>query len=617
MSYTITLTDGNVFATIQDGTINTASSMTLVGKNYAGYGQFVDTNFIRLLESGSNYTPPQAPLVGQLWWDITNAILKIYNGNGWKTITGSYASATAPTNNIPGDLWFNTSANILSVWTGSSFLAVGPSTVNGTGTQSATILDTTQTNHNVIEMLVGTNVVGIVSKDPAFTPLTPIPGFTTVDPGITLANAINGVNQFYNGNATNSITVGGLYPTSFMRSDANTSTSGTLAVLNNNGLSVGNSRNFTIGVSGPTTTLKNNVSNGNVAIQITQGNTVVNSISINGLTNVVSFSGDINTAGTIYAGNISGNINTPSGNIVANNVTSRGIVSALGNVQGTYILGNGAFLTGISGGNSSYSNANVAAFLPSYGGNVGAAFITANGNVSTNNVNSVNLYLSGVASSTGNISGANFITGGTVSATGNISGNYILGNGALLSGLIAGYSNVDCAAYLAVYGGPVATSGITNSNGNGVGNIGSSSGYFNHVFAQASTALYADVAERFAADDVYAPGTVVELGGIAEITQSNEELSESVFGVISTNAAYLMNGAAGGNDTHPPVAMTGRVPVLSIGVIRKGDRLVSAGNGLARAAQPGEATAFNVIGRALHDKLDPAEGKVEAIVTIK
>jgi len=89
-----------------------------------------------------------------------------------------------------------------------------------------------------------------------------------------------------------------------------------------------------------------------------------------------------------------------------------------------------------------------------------------------------------------------------------------------------------------------------------------------------------------------------------------------VFGVISTRAAYLMNAVAGNDDTHPPVAMTGRVPVNTIGVVHKGDRLVSAGNGLARAAQPGEATAFNVIGRSLENKLSTEQGTVEAIVKI-
>jgi hypothetical protein len=130
-------------------------------------------------------------------------------------------------------------------------------------------------------------------------------------------------------------------------------------------------------------------------------------------------------------------------------------------------------------------------------------------------------------------------------------------------------------------------------------------------------ANYADVAERFWADEELAPGTVVELGGTAEITQVSTDLSENVFGVISTKAAYLMNSGAGSNATHPPVAMTGRVPVKVVGQVRKGDRLVSAGAGQARSALPGEATAFNVIGRALKDKLTADSGTVEAIVTIK
>jgi hypothetical protein len=162
----------------------------------------------------------------------------------------------------------------------------------------------------------------------------------------------------------------------------------------------------------------------------------------------------------------------------------------------------------------------------------------------------------------------------------------------------------------------IGVRGITKLNGNGVGNIGSSSLYFNTIFAKATSAQYADVAERFAADQVYVPGTVVELGGAAEITQAVEELSENVFGVISTQAAYLMNAAAGTDETHPPIAMTGRVPVRVVGSVKKGDRLVSAGNGLARAAKSGEATAFNVIGRALEDRLEASEGVVEAIVMI-
>jgi hypothetical protein len=182
---------------------------------------------------------------------------------------------------------------------------------------------------------------------------------------------------------------------------------------------------------------------------------------------------------------------------------------------------------------------------------------------------------------------------------------------------VGGVANVVVIDTSTVYANVVSVNSIAKIGSNAVGNIGSSSNYFNRVFAQASTALYADVAERFEADEYIAPGTVVELGGDKEITRSREELSENIFGVISTNAAYLMNGGAGDDLTHPPVAMTGRVPVNVVGYVKKGDRLVSAGSGMARAAVPGEATAFNVLGRALVAKTTPEPGTIEAIVTIK
>jgi hypothetical protein len=396
MAYTINLTDGTIFAVIPDGTINTSSSMALIGKNYAGYGDFLDENFIHLLENGSNTTPPGAPLTGQLWWDKTNNLLKVYNGTTFKTISAATSSSTAPTSNVTGDLWYDTTNQLLKVWTGSAWLTVGPSTVAGTGVQATTIVDNTSTSHPVVIFTVDGDTIAILSQDAAFTPQSSIVGWGTgqqVKPGLNLSTAAS---YLFQGTSTDSQLLDGLDSTQFLRSDTN----GTL-----------------------------------------------------------------------------------SGNLVVN--------------------------------------------------------------------------------------------------------------------------------------GSVGVNSLINNNANGVGNIGSASTYFNTVFATATRAQYADVAERFAADDVYEAGTVVELGGSAEITCSRTELSESVFGVISTRAAYLMNDGAGSDATHPPVAMTGRVPVKVVGQVCKGDRLVSAGNGLARAAKSGEATAFNVIGRALVEKTTAEEGTVEAIVTIK
>ena len=135
----------------------------------------------------------------------------------------------------------------------------------------------------------------------------------------------------------------------------------------------------------------------------------------------------------------------------------------------------------------------------------------------------------------------------------------------------------------------------------------------------ATAAQYSDVAERFASDEAMAPGTVVALGGAEEICKVNEEGSDEVFGVVSSldQAAFKMNGGAGNDETHPYIAMTGRVDVKVIGSVNKGDRLISASvPGYARAATKAECTAFNVIGRALTGKTEAGQGSVLAAVRV-
>jgi Chaperone of endosialidase len=291
MSYTINLTDGALFATIADGTINTSSSMTLVGKNYAGYGQFLDTNFIHLLENASNTTPPGAPLTGQLWWDLGNKLLKVYQGSTWKSISGATASTTPPSTSISvaGDLWYDSTNAQLNVYTGASWLLVGPQSSQGQGTTgaiAATITDTSSVPHVVLELYTANTIVGMVSKDATFTPNVAVPGFSTISPGLQLSSNVS--NALFQGTATNSQALNGLSSNQFMRSDANTSTSGTLSVINNSGLSVGLNSNFNANVSGTTVTLKNITSNGNLNIGVNVGGTPTDAILIDGSTGVVS-----------------------------------------------------------------------------------------------------------------------------------------------------------------------------------------------------------------------------------------------------------------------------------------------------------------------------------------
>ena len=128
----------------------------------------------------------------------------------------------------------------------------------------------------------------------------------------------------------------------------------------------------------------------------------------------------------------------------------------------------------------------------------------------------------------------------------------------------------------------------------------------NVVHATSTSAQYADVAERFEADAPMSEGAVVEVGGLAEITETTSEMSDNVFGVISTQPAYAMNAGAGNSESHPFVAMTGRTPVRVTGAVTKGQRLVtSTVKGCARAVATGESISpFNVIGRALESSTD-------------
>jgi len=543
------------------------------------------------LENSANTTAPTAPLTGQLWWDSTNTLLKVYSGVTWKVISGATSSASAPSPSVPGDLWYDSTNQQLKVCTTapSTFIVVGPaySSIEGqSGAIPLTIADGS-TGYVVTGLYAAGDLVGIISKATDFIP------------------------------AGNSISYATAFPKIYK------------------GFTVWNTGNNSGNISNP----------GNVTLAV--AGSVIETVASTGVyvTGLITASGNVTGGNILTAGIVSagGNITAPNfiGNVIP---PAGGSVSTTGNITGGNLLTSGIMS---ATGNATAGNLITAGLLTVtgniQGGNLRTAgLISATGNITGGNV----LFGSGVVSGTGNITGGNVLFGsGRVSGTGNISGGFFFGDGGTLSNVsaavsvtkiengtsganigssggnltisIGGTSNVMVAATTGIVVTGLSTPSIEHTGTNAVGNIGSSSSYFNRLFATATTALYADVAERFAADEELAAGTVVELGGTAEITKSQQELSENVFGVISTRAAYLMNGGAGEDNTHPPVAMTGRVPVQVVGVVRKGDRLVSAGSGVARAAQPGEATAFNVIGRALVDKLTTGPGTIEAIVTIK
>ena len=196
MPYTINLTDGSVLVSVADGTVDTDStSVTLIGRNFSGFGDQFNENIVHVLENFNNTTSPSNPITGQLWYDRTNEAIKVYNGSAFKIPPGATPSSTQPTEVADGDLWFDSANSQLRVYDGSSFVLVGPNftTVTGvTGQVIDTVSDGTS-NHVIIKELVSGTVVAIISKDASFVPNPSIAGFSTINPGYNVASNISDI----------------------------------------------------------------------------------------------------------------------------------------------------------------------------------------------------------------------------------------------------------------------------------------------------------------------------------------------------------------------------------------------------------------------------------------
>lgn len=293
MAYTITLTNGNVLTTISDGTVNTTSTtLTLVGKNYAGYGQFLNNDLVHLLENYSNGTAPANPLTGQLWWD-TAGNLKIWTGSVFKTIGSITASSTSPSGSVTGNGWWDTVNQQFNVYNGSSWVLVGPAFSSNVGTSGAiveTITDSNAATHFATSIYIANQRVAVFSKDSSYTPNVAISGLTTVNPGMNLIGspAISGA-KFW-GTAQNSDAVGGVSATVLARTDIAQTFASTVQA--NTGLLAGTAGNASITTSGSLIRIDNNINGGNIAIRANVSGTLSNALLVDGSTGLVSVIGN-------------------------------------------------------------------------------------------------------------------------------------------------------------------------------------------------------------------------------------------------------------------------------------------------------------------------------------
>jgi hypothetical protein len=589
------ITGGNIFTAGQvSATGNVAGSFfvgngsALTGIDAAGI-QSGNSN-VRVVSSGGNVSVGIGGTSNVAVFSTLGA-----NVTGWTGVTGNL--------DVAGNVAFTGTAQNINIGTSQT---TGNVTVGGTA-QTGTILIGQSTNPQTIN--IGHGATGTGNTKTIQIGENGLAGSTTIiDIGPATATTAAGAVTFQTATVV-----------------AISNTSGTALSV------AGNITGANISTSGPS---------GNIT-----GANVIASTTLSATANITG--GNIITAAAMSAASVIASANVTGGNIITTGaISAGGLVSATGNVTGGNIAtaglitvtGNVQAVGNVSGGNILTANLMQAATISA------TANIIATANVSAGNLNTVSLSLSGNVisgiSTTANITGGNLITTGIVSAVGNITGGNVLGGAnvnatthtgttvsvsgtvtaaSVVGGVITGSSISVTGAVtgagitgtsLTVSTGAVTLGSIVNANANGVGNIGATGGFFNTVFAKATSAQYADLAEWYEADADYEPGTVLVFGGDQEVTVAVGFANVRVAGVVSTNPAHIMNAGLEAPHT-AALALTGRVPTLVVGAVKKGDMMVTGGGGRAMAcATP---SMGSVIGKALQDH-PGGQGVIEIVV---
>jgi len=542
MAYKLNNTFGTLLVTLPDGTIDVATTdLTLIGKGYAGFGEKLNENLIKLLENFNNTSAPTNKQQGQLWYDKTNNQINVYTGTKWKPVGSTTNSATSPANAVQGDMWFDTANTQLYVYTGTAWTLIGPTTVAGSGvTQvvSETVQDNTGVNRGILKFVSEDSVVGVVSSL-AFTPSSTstngsaliTAGFATVAQGIQLSTSVAAAK--FRGTATNSDALGGVAAANFLRSDTNDTMTAKLTIQSDAGLVIGGGQDVTMTLS----------SDDFIIAQTTQDKDIVFTVNDGGDTKeALRISGSNGRIENLTVGNLF--------------------------VEGTQTIVNTTRLSVEDNIIELNRNLSTMAAMPNYTG----------------------LKVKRESTSVATEQDTFWVWDETF----NDDGTTIYGNaGGAWTAFKSGGGDDELSA---------ATLVDVRAN---------------IVHATSTAAQYADLAERYEADCQLEVGEVVILGGHAEITKCEKELDDAVFGVVSESPAFLMNAQAGNNDSHPMIALKGRVLVKLRGTGQAGDRIVSAGNGEARVANLDECTAFNTLGRLIKHKYNEETALTECVIGVK
>lgn len=599
MAYQVNKFNGTLITTVEDGTIDQTTDLRFIGKNYAGYGEVQNENFLHLMENFANTTPPPKVITGQIWYDSGLKKLKYYDGSKFKIAGGAEVSATAPSGLAVGEFWWDSTAKQLKVYTGVDFVLIGPESSPDLGSstvEGAVVKDDLNNNHTILKIKANGSVVAIVNHGEAFTlnsTVNPITGFNVangIKAGITLVNTnTNGVTSgdyYFWGTASDSARLGGVIASNYLRKDALDPFT-TRVVFRDPGFILGNDGDLEVSVKdGLNLVMENrlgnditfrlskttNVDERDVAIltidssKNTQGAIIPGRDLIYDLGYYVSPT-QKSTWNRIYAGTVYANL---IGNVTGNTVGAhKGNLSA---VDDTLMIDASAKTIGYSG----------ATLLGTLFGSVSGNVTGTATNATTLNSISPSIELPGTA-----------VTSIPVrDVDGNIKANRFIG--------IA-----NRADQLLVSGNYRSTS--TAADANTVVARTSNADIFARLFeGTATSARYADLAEKYLTDQEYPVGTVVVVGGEKEVTASS--WGQRAIGVVSANPAFMMNKDLEGGTY---IALKGRVPVRVTGSVKKGDRLIAGNNGNAVVGVPHANDVFAI---ALETNVNTEEKIIEAVI---
>jgi hypothetical protein len=584
MAYIINRFSGQYLVVLEDGTLDTSTSIGLVGRNYTGYGEVQNENFLHLLENFANDSPPARPLSGQTWYNTATNSLSVYNDLGWAPVGSAIISPTEPTG-FNGSLWYNTGTDQLSVYQNNIWNVIGPEAVAGfapTQLKARSVLDATGVNRAILELLVDGATIAICSNnDFILNAANPIAGFSEITTGIN-TNPLKRLIGNLTGNAdtasrlTPGKTINGVFFDGQNNIEIKSST--TNALTRGTYLTGGNFD----GSSATTWSVDASTAN-------TVGKIVVRDSA-----------GDF-AAGTITAnliGNVTGNVSAATGTSSFNIIQANQIIGATlsGNANTANLLATSREINGVS------FNGSQNITIPVDGIDITGS--TLANNVITSSLRSLGTLNSLDVSSTGHITiGGPSLTTANMSITvDGVTPTFTGNTGSIKVDIVdstqpggkTNFAFINSTVSL-VSGGVAAPAFIPDSANNT--NLGISTRKWNAVHANLYYGTAADLAENYQADAEYTPGTVLEFGGQFEVTTASDE-SRSVAGVVSTNPAYLMNSELTGLYV-VSIALQGRVPCKVRGPIKQGNMLISAGDGYAKSCEDPKVGA--VIGKAMTD----------------